>query len=151
MSEQLKDKCAICGSYLFDDDDIVYCPECGAPHHRDCYNAIGHCGRADMHEQLKSEPSKPSEEQEACICKRCKKALPENTNFCPYCGTINKDINIDFAKLSERKLTSKVIAVLGHIGLAIVLIICGKIDGIGVKEVMMLVVYKIPLRILWEC
>lgn len=46
---------------------------------------------------------------------------------------------IDFAKLSERKLTSKVIAVLGHIGLAIVLIICGKIEVSGVKEVMMLV------------
>ena len=55
MSEQLKDKCAICGSYLFDDDDIVYCPECGAPHHRDCYNTVGHCGKEDMHSQLKDE------------------------------------------------------------------------------------------------
>ena len=102
MSEQLKDKCAICGSYLFDDDDIVYCPECGAPHHRDCYNTIGHCGRADMHEQLKSEPSNPPEQPKECVCKRCKKALPENTNFCPYCGTINKDINIDFGEFAEQ-------------------------------------------------
>lgn len=49
MSTQLPDKCPICGSYLFSDDDIVYCPDCGAPHHRDCWNAVGHCGLLKDH------------------------------------------------------------------------------------------------------
>lgn len=107
MSEQLKDKCAICGSYLFDDDDIVYCAECGAPHHRDCYDAVGKCGKEDMHEQLKSNPQKTEETEETennselNICKRCKKPLPDGSKFCPYCGAISDDIEINFEDLKS--------------------------------------------------
>jgi hypothetical protein len=42
-------KCVVCKAYLFSEDDIVYCPECGAPHHRECYNSIGHCGLQEFH------------------------------------------------------------------------------------------------------
>lgn len=42
-------KCPVCGAYIFEEDDIVFCPECGAPHHRDCYNAIGHCALENLH------------------------------------------------------------------------------------------------------
>ena len=41
--------CAFCKAILFDDDDVVYCPECGAPHHRECYNSLGHCARIELH------------------------------------------------------------------------------------------------------
>lgn len=41
--------CARCKAYLFDEDEIVVCPVCGAPHHRDCYDAIGHCALEDLH------------------------------------------------------------------------------------------------------
>lgn len=41
--------CSLCHSYLFEDDDVVYCPVCGAPHHRDCYNRIGHCALEELH------------------------------------------------------------------------------------------------------
>ena len=37
-----KISCAVCNAYLFEEDDVVYCPVCGAPHHRECYNSIGH-------------------------------------------------------------------------------------------------------------
>ncbi len=50
MSQEVKDiSCVRCKSYLFDDDDIVYCPVCGAPHHRECYNSIGHCALEELH------------------------------------------------------------------------------------------------------
>ena len=42
-------KCAVCEAYLFEDDDVVCCPICGAPHHRDCYSAVGHCGLEKYH------------------------------------------------------------------------------------------------------
>ncbi len=42
-------KCACCGAYLFDEDDVVFCPVCGAPHHRDCYNAKGQCAFESLH------------------------------------------------------------------------------------------------------
>ena len=40
--------CVRCHAYLFPEDDIVYCPVCGAPHHRECYNQLGHCALEEM-------------------------------------------------------------------------------------------------------
>ncbi|MBQ7654597.1 MAG: hypothetical protein IJS17_05950 [Clostridia bacterium] len=31
------EKCSFCGETFKEDDKIVVCPECGAPHHKDCY------------------------------------------------------------------------------------------------------------------
>ena len=42
-------KCAGCGAYLFPEDDVVFCPVCGAPHHRDCYNSKGQCAFESLH------------------------------------------------------------------------------------------------------
>ena len=42
-------QCAFCKALLFDEDDVVHCPVCGAPHHRDCYNKLGHCALEDLH------------------------------------------------------------------------------------------------------
>lgn len=41
--------CPVCKAKLFEDDDIVVCPDCGAPHHRVCWQQIGHCGYSDAH------------------------------------------------------------------------------------------------------
>ena len=46
---ETKLSCVKCNAYLFEEDDVVYCPVCGAPHHRDCYNAIGHCALEESH------------------------------------------------------------------------------------------------------
>lgn len=42
-------KCAACGGVLSDNDDVVVCPECGAPHHRECYMRLGKCAVSDSH------------------------------------------------------------------------------------------------------
>ena len=47
--EQKNISCALCHAYLFEEDDVVYCPVCGAPHHRECYNSIGHCALEQLH------------------------------------------------------------------------------------------------------
>lgn len=44
-------RCAVCGEKLNDGEDIVVCPECGAPQHRDCWKKNGKCGSSDMHGQ----------------------------------------------------------------------------------------------------
>lgn len=50
MHEQFKnEKCAACGMKFFDDEDIVVCPECGAPYHRECWNRVGTCIHSAEH------------------------------------------------------------------------------------------------------
>lgn len=41
--------CPVCMAKLFEDDDIVVCPECGAPHHRSCWQQSGNCAYANTH------------------------------------------------------------------------------------------------------
>ncbi len=96
-------KCVVCSAYLFSDDDIVYCPECGAPHHRDCYKTMGHCGLEELHgtEQQYKKPETPEKGEQAehnppkntaenktneHRCRACGTELDVNARFCPNCG-----------------------------------------------------------------
>lgn len=87
--------CPVCHAYLFEEDDVVYCPECGAPHHRDCFQAAGHCGLAHLHgteQQYDRQKYAPAPEPVAVekikqpVCSFCKRELKEDTKVCPYCG-----------------------------------------------------------------
>ncbi len=96
-------KCPACQGYLFDDDDIVYCPVCGAPHHRDCYQTIGHCALEEHHgtenqynaglEREKAEKAKEEEKRQEekakteVRCQRCGTVLSEGEQVCPNCHT----------------------------------------------------------------
>ncbi len=98
MSQDTENKqCQICHGYLFEDDDIVVCPECGAPHHRDCWQTVGHCGVAEHHgtDRQYGKQSAPQngpayEEggaQYERLCPHCgKRAKATDALFCPYCG-----------------------------------------------------------------
>ncbi len=63
--------CVLCHAYLFEEDDVVYCPECGAPHHRECYNSIGKCaleglhGTENQYDKLRRQAQEQKEKQEA--------------------------------------------------------------------------------------
>ena len=43
-------KCPVCNNEFNDSDDVVYCPDCGTPHHRECYKLAGHCVNAGLHQ-----------------------------------------------------------------------------------------------------
>ncbi len=58
--------CVVCGLHLDLDDDVVVCPVCGAPHHRDCWNAEGHCHYEVAHgTDLQWHPKDEDEEEPA--------------------------------------------------------------------------------------
>lgn len=89
-------KCPVCNSYLFAEDDVVFCPICGLPHHRSCYNSLGHCAKEELHgtdEQYdakkdaaptqNADTAKPNDES---ICPNCKNRLKKDMLVCPYCG-----------------------------------------------------------------
>lgn len=44
-------KCAVCGEVFTESDDIVVCPLCATPHHRECYKKNGECGNSDRHSE----------------------------------------------------------------------------------------------------
>ncbi len=100
--------CPRCKAYLFEEDDVVYCPVCGAPHHRACYNALGHCALEALHgtdkqyskekelEKL-SRSSEPKQEQPQydnisyATCGMCGERYPSQSRACPKCKTPNMD------------------------------------------------------------
>ena len=102
--------CSVCHAYLFDDDDVVYCPVCGAPHHRDCYNSIGHCAFEAAHgtenEYKKPEAAREPEKSNTTgftgtvTCEICGAVYPENESKCPECSAPNfKAVGGPFAGL----------------------------------------------------
>ncbi len=94
------DKCPVCHAILFDDDDIVVCPDCGTPYHRDCYEHIGQCVNAGrhgtnwryVHESEKHAADSPDQDVAGAQagrgkkCPNCGAISSSGTIFCPYCG-----------------------------------------------------------------
>lgn len=85
--------CALCHAYLFPEDDVVYCPECGAPHHRECYNSIGKCALEELHgtDRQYDKLKKASEEKQA-EQENAQKQYNHNSYETPF-GTMSQ---IDF-------------------------------------------------------
>ena len=59
------EKCPVCGQEFKNEDDIVVCPVCGTPHHRECWAKENHCANEALHsggfEWKKSAPEKEDE------------------------------------------------------------------------------------------
>lgn len=86
------EKCAACGKVFTSDDDVVVCPECGSPHHRECYKAENRCANSDFHAEKKKwrpsvsvKPDKPSD-QEIIICPDCHFPNLKKDEVCAKCG-----------------------------------------------------------------
>lgn len=92
-------KCPACNTALEDDDDIVVCPECGAPHHRECYDELGHCYFQEKHkdnfdydkyikEQNESKNDADKEEPISAVikCKICGENNPRSYLYCHKCN-----------------------------------------------------------------
>lgn len=85
--DYIGNKCPVCKKYFHADDDIVVCPECGTPHHRECYEQTGHCCNEHLHAQgfdYQSEHEGDKESQK--ICPSCGKENDKDSFFCKYCG-----------------------------------------------------------------
>lgn len=77
-------KCPVCGEAFKQDDDVVVCPQCGAPYHRACYEKEGKCIFGDLHEAGKDwEPPAPPPPKAADTTAEIK------DQECPVCGTLN--------------------------------------------------------------
>ncbi len=56
-------RCVVCGRDFTEEDDVVFCPDCGAPHHRACWQQEGHCHYEAAHgTDLQWRPPEPEPE-----------------------------------------------------------------------------------------
>ncbi|MEG0854014.1 MAG: RING finger protein [Angelakisella sp.] len=91
MPNYTGNECPACGKVFSEGDDIVVCPVCGSPHHRECYKAMGHCGNEDFHKEDKKWEADPSvvqdeEPQDTIACRQCGHPNPAGNIFCQTCG-----------------------------------------------------------------
>lgn len=110
-------KCPVCNVEFKDGDDIVVCPECGAPHHRECYETNNCCAFEEKHsesfsyEDMDSENKTDNQENDYVICPRCKTQNPKGAFYCARCGiplgmnqqqsTNNSDNNAAFRNMFD--------------------------------------------------
>ena len=82
-------KCVSCHKMFEQGDDIVVCPECGAPYHRACYTAEGRCVFSAKHggefEYIPPE-AKPDVNAGGPVCPVCRTQNPPDALFCERCG-----------------------------------------------------------------
>ncbi len=89
MNKYVNVPCAKCGKPFTEEDDVVVCPDCGAPHHRQCYAELGHCAlEAENHAQGKlwTDPSRSPEEIAHKACPRCGAINLADAQYCSTCG-----------------------------------------------------------------
>lgn len=92
--DKINERCAICGEPIDDDDNKVFCPDCGAPMHEDCYELAGKCPNSDNHiPRSVPIPEKPKPASghlfpEGNGCEICGKPFSDTDEkvFCPDCG-----------------------------------------------------------------
>ena len=85
--------CQGCGQPFSDDDDVVVCPECGTPQHRECYDKENRCVCAHLHGEeytwqgkVNNESPLPTEKAETVSCPNCGYENPKGTPVCKQCG-----------------------------------------------------------------
>ena len=90
--------CAACGVVFDEKSDIVICPECGAPHHRECWKETGHCACEAQHSgQYEWQPEKSAGSganetsqqegsREMIKCPLCGGDTPKSEHYCEKCG-----------------------------------------------------------------
>ena len=88
-------KCPVCDKNFHANDDVVVCPVCGTPHHRKCYEELGHCCNEDKHSEgydFEKEENESDVPDGSVKCKNCGEINAEGTFYCTKCGTPLIDI-----------------------------------------------------------
>ncbi len=85
--------CPVCNRQFENGDDVVVCPDCGAPHHRSCYEQTNRCFYYDRHAQgfdfghSDSDNENGAEDNLHVIhCPKCGKENEKTAFFCGGCG-----------------------------------------------------------------
>ena len=79
-------QCVVCHRPFQSGEDLVVCPDCGAPYHRACYEQQGRCVFAAKHgPDFEWQPPQPKAVQETA-CRRCGAMNEVENAYCKSCG-----------------------------------------------------------------
>ena len=81
--------CPVCKKRFTDDDDIVVCPICGAPHHRECYRQLGHCALDELHIKGHTWQPEGGRQEDRSVQGSKDGAASGDSTACPACGAHN--------------------------------------------------------------
>lgn len=79
-------ECPICKKTLNAGDDIVVCPDCGAPYHRACYEKAGACVYSAQHKDGFEWTPPEFANVTPIACPACGASCPPDAAFCNHCG-----------------------------------------------------------------
>lgn len=85
-------KCPVCEKAFEEDDDIVVCPKCGAPYHRECYAIKGKCIFPELHKSgdvwrsPDAQEEKTENDSETITCSVCGHVNTKDSIVCEQCG-----------------------------------------------------------------
>ena len=107
MTGHIGTRCIVCSEKFTSEDDIVVCPECGTPYHKDCYSKEGSCVNTVLHKN--GGEWKPSydvgsggEENTETVCRFCGYTNPPLTLFCGRCGMPSPSIHSEMNGAEQR-------------------------------------------------
>ncbi len=83
------EQCFGCGRKFDENDDVVVCPDCGTPYHRECYKQAGECLNRELHESGEGWKRKGDGQADAVkekICPRCQQKNSADAEKCSSCG-----------------------------------------------------------------
>lgn len=89
MSNYTGCKCPVCQQPFTEHDDIVVCPECGAPYHRACYQKQGGCVYESKHGTGFEWKPDPAASQAAQAGRADSARYSDPQLSCPVCGAPN--------------------------------------------------------------
>ena len=78
--------CPVCHKVFSSQDDVVVCPDCGTPHHRHCWQEVGHCINQDKHAEGFTFSAPIDVNPAVTICKNCGQQTRADAAFCEHCG-----------------------------------------------------------------
>ncbi len=105
--------CPYCHTRFEEADDIVACPTCGAPHHRDCWKEHGTCAHADTHgtdEQWTRDGAfaEMSEDEDDTAVRRhpCGNCGTDNSPYAEFCSHCGRALDAEAWESSQEEPTT---------------------------------------------
>lgn len=100
MFDYIGEECIVCKQKFKKGDDIVVCPDCGTPYHRECFAKNGACVNLTLHENHQSwtqtvkKGNKTSQNQDFDENSANENSFNQNAEnnsngVCPFCGNVN--------------------------------------------------------------